>query len=258
MKKTCAVLLAIFFWAWSCTMQVNAQNVTVGKHRFIPGAPPPPPSNLVGQWLLNEGGTTSTALDSSGNGNSGTWAGSHYTDTTYYFAPGYILSNEGVFNAVNNISMSYSSELNVTGNLTVSMWVQPNANQGVFLSNLSGTGNGYELYDGNGLYFQTGNAGNYYFTAVGTVILALHSYVHICATYNGTTGTLYMNGTPQAGAFTQASAIGSSTAALNIGTRPGGSLYISSNVEDVRIYNEVSPTVKSCATLYANGPGGAA
>jgi hypothetical protein len=209
-------------------------------------------ANLVGWWPINEGGSATSALDHSGYGNNGTWqgavgcSGSHYTSTAltpFTQAGCFVLAN------TNYVLTTYTSRLNITGPITLSAWVyyvsRPACSEPI--SNLSPT-NGYELVVCTGVYFQVGNAGVYKSTtqsAIGNT-----TWYHLCATYDGTTGTSYINGIAQSGTFTGANAIGSSSSAVALGARPSGSQPQNAYEEDARIYN----SVQSCAALYAAGP----
>ena len=210
-------------------------------------------ANLIGWWPVNEGGAATVALDFSGNSNNGTWhgskncSGSYYSNGTPALSP---FNYTGCFyNYSNYVLTTYASNLNITTNLTLSAWANFTARAACaeVISNLSPT-NGYELIACGGMYFQVGNAGVYKSTP--QISFTNGVWYHFCATYDGTAGTLYINGVPQSGPFSASSAIGSSTSAVTLGARPSGSQPMNGFIADARVYN----SVQSCAALYAAGP----
>src|SRR3989338_11291770 len=78
------------------------------------------PSGLVGYWKFDEG-TGTSAADSSGNGNRGTWGG-----TGSHWVTGKV-GNAGQFNGTDDyVSAPYTSSLNVgQPGMTITAWVSP-------------------------------------------------------------------------------------------------------------------------------------
>jgi hypothetical protein len=231
-------------------------SVTGANATNVPPLPLP-----AGRWLLDEGTTATTALDSSGNGNNGTWHGTQSCIGSYYqaaiLAP---LLFGGCFDgSTNYIDLGDSATIEITGSITISAWIYLGTSSAVrVVSNLSGgpTYNGFEIFvNGNVPYFQVANGGTLKAAHANAGIGA--AWVFVTATYDGTTGIIYINGTAQTTTFSGASAIGSSAEHVMIGEFPGSpsGTYWNHYLEDVRIFN-VAYTPTQVAQLYTNGPGG--
>ena len=157
-------------------------------------------TGIVGLWHLNETSGTS-AIDSSGNNNTGT------------YTSGYTLGGKGEFNAapVLNGSSGYvaiptSTSLNSLGTaagggkFTLSAWVYLNAYGTSTYSGVLGTRNGstgYSLVIAGSTF--TGYTGKIFFlegtapmNSTGT--LSLNTWYHIAAVGSGTSVKLYING----------------------------------------------------------------
>ncbi len=79
---------------------------------------------LVGYWPLDEG-SGNTAIDYSGNNNTGTWNGTQ-TGTSGYYSLGYVGSYTGTFDGSSDY-ITVASPIDIpTGNVaTVSAWIKP-------------------------------------------------------------------------------------------------------------------------------------
>ena len=73
--------------------------------------------------------------------------------------------------------------------------------------------------------------------------LALNTWYHATATYDGTRMRLYVNGV-EVGSMSKSGAVAmNANVPLNLGRNPGGSRYMNGALDDVRIYNRaLTPT----------------
>jgi len=220
--------------------------------------------NLAASYNFDEGGGT-TAIDSSGNGNTGAIDGANYASNSP-FQSGYSLS----FNQAdsNYVDLGDSSSIELTGSITLGAWVYitSSAQSGYFpviISNLTNSNyNGFELlvHDSSGaapgaVYLQVGNGGTLQ-TVYDTTALPVNQWVFVTATYNASTGTatFYHNGTSVSTASWGTTAIGASTEPVAIGTRPSditSSLSFPGFIDNVFIYNTALSST-AVADLYNN------
>jgi prepilin-type N-terminal cleavage/methylation domain-containing protein len=149
---------------------------------------------LIGWWKLDE--TSSPAVDSSGNSNTGTWGGSPTATTTCKV--GTCLNFAGYY-----VDAGSSAQLNFTGNMTLTGWLRLNAspypNGGTnwtVINNELFQSYGFILrVDGASarLYMRTSQSGastgGYANTALSNA-----TWYHFALTKNGTSGVFYVNG----------------------------------------------------------------
>jgi len=185
-------------------------------------------------------GTTLSAVDSTSNGNNGSNSGA--TATSGQIDGGAAFDGSTTF-----INCGNASSLDITSALTIeciSKITSLDINFRRSVSKLSGSPfNGYELLvegsgSGSHLNLQVGNA-NTLKNAISNAAAATGSFVHVVGTYDGTTGTLYVNGVAQTTTFSAASAIGTTTTNLNIGRWPAGAAtnVWNGTIDEVRISN---------------------
>ncbi|MCX6792865.1 MAG: prepilin-type N-terminal cleavage/methylation domain-containing protein [Candidatus Falkowbacteria bacterium] len=187
---------------------------------------------LVGWWKFDEGSGT-TAIDSSGNSNTGTWSGAgiHYSSgKTGIYA--------GQFNGINNINISNSSNLN-NRSITVMGWIKitNTSNWMLILKNdYPNTGTYYIYSDGpgNGVRWTIFDSVRY--DAVYSSDPVINTWNHYAGVANASLNsmTLYVNGVPRAS--TSNASVGISSANIVIGSF-AGSYFTNGSIDDVRIYN---------------------
>ncbi len=83
---------------------------------------------FAGWWPLNEGGSATTALDQSGNGDNGTWHGAP-TGGSFYTTPGIATAYCGYFGPYtgnpNGIYIQLASPVALAGDFSLCAWIYP-------------------------------------------------------------------------------------------------------------------------------------
>jgi hypothetical protein len=191
-------------------------------------------------------GSGNYANDSSGHGNTATLYNSPYWWTTTY---GMALW----FNGSAYGSVAENSSLEMTNQLTVSFWLDPNANTNLDPRVIE------KLYDwdvklsgSNRLPQFTSHGGGY---ATLNYSLPLNTWHHIVFTFNSGIVTGYVDGLPVAflaNTFTSGS-LPQFAYGLSIGTDSSMSNYLIGSLDDVRVYNRAL-SAADVAALYAAKP----
>jgi Concanavalin A-like lectin/glucanases superfamily len=194
-----------------------------------PTATPTP--GLVAAYGFNEGSGT-VVNDASGNGNNGTINGATWTTSGKY-------GNALNFNGSNAlVTINNAASLQLTTGMTLEAWVYPT---------VTGPWWGDVIYKGNDNYYLEGTSYSSGFPAMGgtlpnapplygTAVLALNTWAHLAATYDGATMRLYVNGV-QVASRAQTGAIETSTNPLQIGGDSIYGQYFTGRIDEVRIYN---------------------
>lgn len=199
------------------------------------------PSSLVGHWAMEENSPTTVLVDSSNYGNNANITGSFSREIG---RRGY----SQIFTGTTNYALvPNSSSLNITNTITLAAWIKPNANttQDVLNKKINGTTNGYELT----LSAQTAvvsqkvfvrfnqvTSGDTYRVNSTTTYPTDGTWIHIAATYDGTTIRLYVNGTLE-NSMAASISIASNTLPLGLGAQSDGTREFSGSVDDARVYN---------------------
>jgi hypothetical protein len=195
----------------------------------------PASTNLVGAWGFNET-TGTTAADSSGQNNTGTITGATHVATGKF---GGALSFDGTSNWV---TIADANSLDLTTGMTLEAWVQPTAIGSLWRCVILKEQPGsliYALYAGD----STGRPAMDVFTTAdigfsGPTALGLNAWIHLAATYDGTTQRLYVNGVQVATKATTG-AIKTSTGALRIGGDASWpDEWFAGLIDEVRVYNK--------------------
>jgi hypothetical protein len=192
-------------------------------------------ANLVGAWGFDET-TGTTATDASGQNNTGTITGATRTAAGKF---GGALSFNGTSNLV---TVPDANNLDLTTGMTLEAWVRPSALGSLWRTVMLKEQPGnliYALYAGDGLarpaadVFTTADIG-----FSGPTALTLDTWIHLAATYDGTTQRLYVNGAQVATRATTG-AIRASTGVLRIG---GNNIWtnewFAGLIDEVRVYNK--------------------
>jgi len=215
-------------------------------------------NGLVGYWKMDES-AGGTAVDSSGNGNSGTYTNGA-TNTTGKFG------NGGSFDGSNDyVDVGTSTSLNIQSKITIAAWVKANSGyQNTFrtiVNKANGTAGNQRQYElrteastGYPALYLNCTDGTYK-AVIGTSILTAGSWYHVVGSFDGATEKLYINGTLVASTITTCD-IRTTSGNLNIGSFPTNSGYYNwpGSIDEGRIYNRaLSPA--EVAQLYEWAPG---
>jgi fibronectin type 3 domain-containing protein len=196
--------------------------------------PAPAPSGLVASYGFDEA-SGGSAVDGSGNGNTGTISGA--TRTTSGKNAG-ALSFDGTNDLV---TVPDAAALDLTGGMTLEAWVNPNRISGswrtVLLKEQPG-GMSYALYAAGSGGLPGGYivSGGDEFSALGPSTLPLNAWTHLAATYDGSTLRTYVNGT-QVAVEPHSGAMAPSTGALKIGGNNVWPEWFRGLIDDVRVYD---------------------
>ncbi len=208
----------------------NESNQSGTASATTPGAPVSQ-GGLVGYWSYDEG-AGSTAGDSTANGNDGVINGASWTNNGKVGQALYFDGNNDY------VRIGHSSELNITGSMTLSVWVYPTqpATWRRFID--KGFQNSYYLGTANGTndigcYLSNTNVIN---TADNT--LNINEWNHVVVTYDAANGEvkLYIDGVNTA-KNTYAGTITGNTSDVYIGIRSDMSQEFTGKLDEVRIYN---------------------
>jgi hypothetical protein len=195
----------------------------------------PPPTGLVAAYGFDEGSGT-TITDKSGTGNNGTAANTTWSAAGKF---GSALS----FNGTNSmVTVPDASSLDLTGAMTLEAWVKPAVTGGNTWRTVALKENtsyyAYSLYANTGTNVPSGNvfAAGSDRDVRGTAGLAVNTWTHLAATFDGTVLALYVNGT-QVATLLGAAPIVTTTGALRIGGNNIWPEWFKGQIDEVRIYN---------------------
>ena len=207
--------------------------------------------DLAAYWKFDDGSGT-TAFDSSGNGNNGTFNGN----------PQWVAGKFGgalQFDGDDYLNCGNGPSLQIQEQITIAFWFQVQAFQNTWEGFLAKGDNSYRASRGGG----TGNAthmgisgtstggGNGWFN--GTVIVTGGDWHHYAATYDGTEGRIYIDGvldvtSPGTGQ------INSSTYDLYIGENSQATgRFFHGLLDEVRIYSRALTDVEILGVMAGGG-----
>jgi len=199
------------------------------------------PSNnlgLVGYWSFDEG-TGTKATDFSGNGNTGTLAGSTL--------PSWINGKRGK-------ALSFDGS---TGKVSFSAISMGTTNSATLWVDYQDTGDGVLLGDTSGNYFFYVDQTNVYYSAgLGNFVTVAHGglpagqWTQLGVSRSGSTVTFYKNGVQLGSPQTLTS--NSSLSISTIGSYSDSSFPAQAKIDDVRVYNRVL-SASEFGKLYQNG-----
>jgi hypothetical protein len=216
------------------------------------------PEGPVGHWKMDEG-SGNTLIDHSGNGNNAllqSTSGVSWTEGIN----GLALNLDGGSGRFANAA--HNSSLEITEALTIAAWVRPSVlGRNTIVSKADG--NGFELWlDINGLIefrLNRGNNGstyrlvsNYNYTA------DIGNWIHVAATFDGTTSKIYINGIEDVSKSYPPFTIGTASGDLVIGAL-GTIQRFKGSMDDLRLYGrsleagEITELVQSGSVFRKKG-----
>ncbi|HEY6693405.1 MAG TPA: LamG-like jellyroll fold domain-containing protein, partial [Solirubrobacteraceae bacterium] len=208
--------------------RTTAANVSVTVTNTAPDT-----SGLVAAYGFEEPSGT-TVTDSSTRANNGTYANATRSTSGRH---GSALS----FNGTNaSVTVPDAASLRLTTGMTLEAWVNPSAggNWRTVLLKQQTNDLVYGLYSNDDvnrpsawLYTTTGQP-----SVTGTAAVAVNTWTHLAATYDGTTVRLYVNGT-QTGSRAISGSLAAGTGPLKIGGNALWGEYFAGLIDDVRVYN---------------------
>ncbi|MFK7933063.1 MAG: BspA family leucine-rich repeat surface protein, partial [Saprospiraceae bacterium] len=153
--------------------------------------------------------------------------------------------------------------LDLTSEITIEFWCKPNANA-----------SGYQIYVmkagsggwGGGYGMVTNGSGNLHFMPTGwfgsghintSYKLPADQWVHLAATYDGTTSKIYLNGVESFSASTSGATIPQNNLVMGIGGDYGVSSYsFSGSMDEVRVWNKALTVAEIQANMNCEIQGG--
>lgn len=208
-------------------------------------------SNLQAWWKLDEPSGT-TAADSSGNANNGTYQNSPALNQTGAFAT----SKAVAFTAASTHYVSTGGITTASTNtMTIAAWIKPNGTQSAYCGVVFSRGatvNGLQ-FDKNGSrrIAYTWNDTSATYDWAGGPVLTDGAWSHVVCVVNNTTGKIYVNGALAATNTTTHSAISNPFSAVEIARDSfNGLRRFNGTLDDVRIYNRAL-TDADVSQLYA-------
>jgi concanavalin A-like lectin/glucanase superfamily protein/fibronectin type III domain protein len=199
-------------------------------------------TGLIAAYGFEEA-TGATIVDSSGSGYTGTLAGPARTRNGRF---GQALSFDGI-----NDMVTVGPELHAS-RVTVEAWVYPTALSGWRSVVMKEAANGlvFGLYAHDNLPHPAMTVGvkGVDYSAGGTAALALNTWSHLAATYDGTTVRLYVNGV-EAGTAAGAGALPASANPLRIGGNSVWGEYFKGRIDEVRIYDRALSAAEITADM---------
>ena len=197
--------------------------------------PGPTSGGLVAAFAFDESSGT-TALDASGNSNTGTIAGATRTAGKSGFGNALNFDGSGDLVRVNS-----SNSLNLSSGMTLEAWVRPTASQTGWRAIVHRESVAYFLHashEGGDLQPAAGGSfgGKNALAVLASSALTLNTWTHLASTYDGTTLRLYVNGT-LAGSRPVNGSIETSSDPLYIGGNKQWGENFQGQIDEVRIYN---------------------
>ncbi|GIH29558.1 hypothetical protein Aph01nite_78680 [Acrocarpospora phusangensis] len=221
-----------------------------------PSASPSPAPGLVAAYGM-DAGTGATVTDASGLGNHGTGNAATWQAGKYGQALDFNTSTSTVY-------VPDHSSLDLSNGLTVEAWVKPETNpvESTLLVKHHGSDLAYHLetrYGSDPPNFTVRMSGELaYRKAEHSSMLPIGEWTHLAATFNGTTISMYVNGTlVDTNTSGSAYTIQNGSGGLYIGGTPHWGAYFDGLVDEVRIYNRAltQPQIAADMTTPISGGG---
>lgn len=195
-------------------------------------------SGLAGYWRLGEPSGT-TAVDASGNGMTGTIAGSPTMGTTGLLTGD---ADTAITFDGSDDTVSMGDVLDVTGTapFTIEAWVSRTADNAfrVIASKYDGTNGWLLIWNGSYQPYIERNGGGVSNNVIATTALALNTTYHIVAKYDtDQTLRIFINGVEDAAPVLLTSSVAGTSSPFRIGALSAGSNYAPAIIDDVAFYD---------------------
>jgi hypothetical protein len=236
----------------SYSFVASANRTLVANFTPVSGSGPA----LRARWTFDNGTVSgSTAIDSSGNGNSATLSGSPLPT----IVPGKTNQAVSLDGYSGSVSAADAANLNITGPFTVATWINFNALPGFsqypsIVAKLSSPSScyGYGIsWNGSGVVGILGSGSPSWTVTAGSPVPVVGAWNHYAVVFDGSVLKLYVNGALHT--QTAASAPASSSGApIKMGahySNPSVYGFVNGKLDDVRIYGQAL-TASDVATLY--------
>jgi hypothetical protein len=193
------------------------------------------PGGVLGQWLFDEG-SGKTVADSSGAGHVGTISGN---PTWVSGVKGSALRLDGNGDYV---TVADAPSLHLSGAMSIAVWVRPEKNATQYVAKKATSSvDGYEigLSSGGAIFFRlnaVSSGDTYRINSTSAYPTNGSTWVHVVATYDGTTMRLFINGVQQASGKGP-SAIAVNALPLVLGAEGAGSRPLTGALDVTGIYD---------------------
>src|SRR5437762_3296180 len=208
------------------TLVLLAATIHVG------GSPASAQTGLVAAYAFDEG-TGTTVADASGNNRTGTISGATWTTAGRY---GSALTFDGT---TAKVTAPNAASLGLTTGMTLEAWVYPTVAPTGWRAVIDKNVDGYYLMASSGPNNRpavggTWTAGNQNLAAPSA--LAVNTWTHLAATFDGAMVRLYVNGV-QVASQAQATPLRTTTGTLQIGADSYAGENFAGRIDEVRLYN---------------------
>lgn len=214
-------------------------------------------NGLVGYWKMDESSwtndcSTTSVTDSSGNSNNGKACPASTGPTggaAGKFGNGGLIDNSNDYVSIPALS---SSPLNITGDVTISVWVNPTAVSGTQEIVQRVSGYGLKMVGGQFTGYIWGGLEGHYSTTTATA----GNWYHVVMTYASNKHYVYVNGV-QENSQTDTVNLGSNSNDVEMGRSYSAASYFNGKIDETRIYNRaLSPREVRDLYNWSAGPVG--
>ena len=212
---------------------------------------------VIGEWLFEDDPQGTTVVDTSGNGNNGTWSGlgEHWDDVNSIPE----LGTAGKFNGTNDyVEITDFNMINGLESLSVTGWVKTNDTEWMLVSKHNG-GDGksfYVYFNEPTLYYGINGLSptTWFQCDIPTGFFKSNEWHFIVATYNGSERVMYIDGEEVSSCNDNSSSgvIDAGLEPLRIGSYTSSSYLFDGLIDEVRIYDQGLSSAQ-IQKLYAEG-----
>jgi len=224
--------------ATSRDSKMNMQALEAASTTVIPppieasAAPLAANAGLVAAYAFDEGSGTAVT-DISGNGNTGIIGGAVWSTSGRF-------GNALAFNGTNSqVTVPNADSLQFTAGMTLEAWVHPTATPIGWRSLIAKNPDDYFLMASSSVGNRPAFGGTWiagFQSTIGPSVLAVNTWTHLAATFDGASVRLFANGV-QVASQVQTTPLVPSTGTLQIGGSSYPNEYFAGRIDEVRIYN---------------------